>query len=134
MNWSKVIIAGIAGGIVMTIADFIMHVFILGNTYTRYPEVFRQDDAGVHYFLFVGILVSITAAMLFDKTRSVWADGVKGGVTFGFFLGIIFFFSRFYQSLTIEGFPYFLNWCTGGTVLIASVILGAVLGLMIKKA
>jgi len=134
MNWSKAIIAGVVGGIVMTIADFVMHVLILGNTYMKYAEVFRQDDAGIHYFFFVGIMVAIMAAILFGKTRSAWADGIMGGITFGFFVGLILFFSRFYQSLTLEGFPYYLNWCTGGTALIAFVILGAVLGLMMKKA
>jgi len=111
-----------------------MHVLILGNTYMKYAEVFRQDDAGIHYFFFVGIMVAIMAAILFGKTRSAWADGIMGGITFGFFVGLILFFSRFYQSLTLEGFPYYLNWCTGGTALIAFVILGAVLGLMMKKA
>ncbi len=134
MNWSKAIIAGVVGGIVMTIADYVMHVLILGNTYMKYPEVFRQDDAGVHYFFVVGIMIAIMAAILFSKTRSAWADGVMGGVTFGFFVGMILFFSRFYQSLTLEGFPYYLNWCTGGSAVIAFVILGTVLGLMIKKA
>jgi hypothetical protein len=133
MNWSKAILAGVVAGIVLTIADFVMHVVILGDTYMSYPEVFRQDDAGVHHFFLVGIMVAITAAILFGKTRSSWADGIKGGLTFGFFLGLVLFFTRFYQSLTLEGFPYYLNWCTGGSALIACVIMGAVLGLMMKK-
>lgn len=133
MNWTKALIAGVVGGIVMTVVDFVLHVLILGGTYMKYPEVFRQDDAGVHHFFFVGIMVSIMAAVLFGKTRSVWADGAMGGVTFGFFLGMVIFFTRFYQSLTIEGFPYFLNWCSAGSALIAFVVLGAVLGAMIKK-
>ena len=134
MNWSKAIIAGIVGGIVMTLADYVMHGVIMKNTYMKYSEVFRQDDAGVHYFFFVGIMVSIMAAILFGKTRSAWADGVTGGITFGFLLGMVLFFTRFYQSLTLEGFPYYLNWCSGGMAVIAFVVLGAVLGLMMKKA
>lgn len=134
MNWSKAIIAGVVGGIVMTIADYVMHGIIMANTYMKYPEVFRQDDAGVHYFFLVGIMVAIMAAILFGKTRTVWADGVMGGITFGLSLGMVLFFSRFYQSLTIEGFPYYLNWCSGGMAVIAFVILGAVLGIMMKKA
>lgn len=134
MNWPKTIVAGVAGGIVMTIGDFVMHAIILGNTYRKYPEVFTQEEAGPHYFFLIGIMVAIMAAILFTKTRSVWADGLVGGATFGFYTGLVMFFTQFYAALTIEGFPYFLSWCWGGSSLIAFVILGAVLGLMIKKA
>lgn len=134
MSGSKTIIAGVVSGIVMTFADYVMHGILMKNTYMKYSEVFRQDPAGVHYFFFVGIMIALAAAFLFAKTRSVWADGLMGGVTFGFFLGMVIFFTQFYQSLTIEGFPYYLNWCSGGMALIAAVIMGAVLGAMIKKA
>jgi hypothetical protein len=133
MNWSKTITAGVVGGIVMTLVNYVMHGIIMAGAYTKSPEVFRQDDAGVHYFSLVGIMVAIMAAILFDKTRAVWADGVMGGVTFGFYVGLVGFFTHFYQPLTIEGFPYHLSWCWGGITLIAFVILGAVFGLMMKK-
>ena len=134
MNWSKAIIAGVVGGIVMTLANWVMHGMIMGASYMKYPEVFRQEDAGFHYFFFVGIMVAIMAAILFGKTRAVWAEGVMGGVTFGFFAGMVGFFTHFYQPLTIDGFPYFMSWCWGGITVIAFVILGAVLGAMMKKA
>ena len=134
MNWPKTIIAGVVGGIVMTFADYLMHGVIMSGTYMKYPEVFRQDDAGVQHFFMVGIMVAIMAAILFGKTRSVWAEGIAGGITFGCFVGMILFFTRFYQSLTIEGFPYYLNWCSGGMAVIAFAILGGVLGIIMKKA
>ncbi len=118
MNWSKTIIAGVVGGIVMNIADFVLHGVIMANTYARYPEVFRQDDAGAHYFFLVAIMVGIMVAILFSKTRSVWAEGLVGGATFGFFLGLAKFFMNFYNPLTIEGFPYYLSWCWGGSTLL----------------
>lgn len=133
MNWSKAILAGVAGGIVMTLADYVMHGIIMANTYIRYP-VFRQDDAGVHYFFFVGIMVAIMVAILFGKTRAAWAEGVMGGATFGFFVGLVAFFTNFYHPLVIEGFPYYLSWCWGGINVISFVVLGAVLGAMMKKA
>lgn len=134
MNWSKAILAGVVGGIVMTIADFVTHGMIMASTYMKYPEVFRQDEAGVHYFFLVGIMISIMAAILFGKTRSAWADGLMGGVTFGFFLGLVVYFTNFYNPLVIEGFPYYLSWCWGAINVISFVVLGAVLGLMMKKA
>ena len=133
MNWSKTIIAGVVGGIVMTLADYVMHGIIMANTYMKYPEVFRQDEAGVYYFFLVGICVAIMAAILFGKTRAVWAAGVMGGVTFGFFLGLVAFFTNFYNPLVIAGFPYHLSWCWGGINIISFTILGAVFGAMMKK-
>jgi hypothetical protein len=34
----------------------------------------------------------------------------------------------------MEGFPYDLAWCWGGINLVVSLLLGAVLGAMIKRA
>lgn len=130
MNWPKVIIAGVVGGIALWIANFIMHGLILGNTYAEYP-VFKLEGNPV-YFLLAAVLMSLFAAMLFAKTRGSWAAGLKGGATFGFFLGLFSFFAHFYHPLTIEGFPYFLAWCWGGIGLIALTIMGAAQGLTYK--
>jgi hypothetical protein len=133
MNWSKAVIAGVVGGIVMTMVDFVLHGIIMASTYAKYPEVFRQDDAGAHYFFFVGIVVAIMVAVLFGKTRAAWADGLMGGVTFGFFLGLAVYFTNFYNPLVIDGFPYYLSWCWGAINVISFMALGAVLGVMMKR-
>jgi len=132
MNWAKAIIAGVVGGIALWIANFIMHGLIMGNTYARYP-VFRMEGNPV-YFLLAAVLMSIFAAILFAKTRGSWAPGLKGGATFGCFLGLFSFFAHFYHPLTIEGFPYFLAWCWGGIGLIALAIMGAAQGMIYKEA
>ena len=131
MNWTKVLIAGVVGGIVLNIANFVMHGMILGNTYTKYP-VFSQEPANPLHFQLVALCMAIAAAILFAKTRSSWAAGLVGGATFGCLLGLIFFFVPFYNSLVLEGFPYYLGWCQGGVNLIGFVILGAVFGLIYK--
>lgn len=132
MNWTKAIIAGVVAGFVLWLANFVMHGLIMANAYTKYP-VFSQEEANPILFLVIGILTSIMAAILFGKTRQSWGAGAMGGATFGFFLGLVAFFPQFYNSIVFEGFPYHLNWCWGGIVLIGMVIMGAVLGLMIKK-
>lgn len=132
MNWTKIAIAGVVGGIVHTLANWMMHM-TLANAYTSRPEVFRQDDAGVYWFFIIGILVALMACALFARTRSAWGDGLMGGATFGFSVGLVVFFMQFYPTLVIEGFPYHLSWCWGGIDLISFTILGAVLGLMYKE-
>jgi hypothetical protein len=131
MNWTRAILAGVAGGIATWIANFVMHGMILGSTYMKY-EVFTREQANPLHFLLVGICIGIPTAILFAKTRASWASGVAGGVTFGFFVGLVAFFAPFYESMVIEGFPYFLSWCWGGVNLIGFVVYGAVIGAIYK--
>jgi hypothetical protein len=77
--------------------------------------------------------MSYYGALLFAKTRDSWADGLKGSITFGFFVGLIIFFYQFINVLVIKGFPYHLSWCWGGIELIGWPVFGAVAGLLIKK-
>ena len=132
MNWGKAIIAGIVGGIVLNIANFVMHGLIMGGTYARYPEVFTQEEANPAWFFLVAICTGIAAAFLFGWTRKSWSEGYMGGAVFGFWLGLVFFFAPFYNPLVIEGFPYYLSWCWGAINLIGFVILGLVLGALYK--
>ena len=94
MNWTRILLGGLAAGIVMTIADFVMHGMIMGPTYMKHPEVFDQTAANPLWFVLVAICISLTLALLFGKTRASWAPGWKGGLTFGFFLGLVAFFPR----------------------------------------
>lgn len=133
MNWTRVLLGGVAAGVVVNLADFVMHGQIMANTYKRYDTVFSQTAANPAYFFAASILIGIFVAMLFGKTRGAWAAGLKGGATFGFFFGMATFFMNFYSPLVIADFPYYLAWCWGGIGLIGSVIGGAVLGAIIPR-
>ncbi len=132
MNWTRALIAGVVGGIVVNVADFVQHGLILGSAYEKY-EVFAKEQANPLHFLAVAVLTGIFAAIMFSKTRESWPDGIKGGITFGVLLGLLFFFQPFYSPLVIEGFPYHLAWCWGGIYMVDSVLFGAVAGLIVKK-
>ena len=133
MNWTKVLGTGVVAGIVVNLVYWVLHGFVMGNTYRSYPDVFAQEEASPVWFFVVSISVGIFFTILFAKTRKSWADGVGGGVAFGFWVGMVAFFSYFYDPLVIDGFPYFLAWCQGGITLIGSLVGGAVAGLMIKS-
>ncbi len=134
MNWTRTLLAGVVGGVALNITDYVNHGLILGSAYTKYPEVFSQEQAKIAWFFGIAILVGIFTAALFGKTRDAWADGLKGGLTFGFWLGMVLFWVPFYSVLVIDGFPYHLAWCHGGSNLIGFLVLGAVLGVMVKKS
>jgi hypothetical protein len=131
MSWTKALIAGVAAGIAVGFANFILHAVILGSTYAKY-DVFTQEPTNPAYFFLVAVCIAICAAFLFARSRDSWAPGAKGGATFGFWLGLVAFFSPFYSPLVLKGFPYFLAWCQGGADLIAAIVGGTVLGLVYK--
>jgi hypothetical protein len=118
----------------MNIADFVMHGMIMAPTYARYPEVFSQTPASPVWFTVISICVGITMAIFFGRTRGSWAAGAMGGLTFGFFVGLLLFFPNFYSALVFEGFPYYLCWCWGGIGMIDSLLGGAVLGAIIGRS
>jgi MFS-type transporter involved in bile tolerance (Atg22 family) len=133
MNWTRVLVGGVVAGIVVNLADFVLHGMIMAETYKKYDTVFSQTQANPMYFFAAAILVGIFVAALFAKSRGSWAEGWKGGATFGLFFGLATFFFNFYNPLVIADFPYFLSWCWGGIGLIDSVIGGAVLGVIVKR-
>ena len=132
MNWTRIALAGLAAGIVTWISDFVLHGMVMGPTYQRLSQVFSQTQANPAWFLLISFTIWLMAALLFARTRSSWAAGFKGGLSFGFFLGLVIFFQRFYDPLVIDGYPYYLAWCQGGISMIDSLLAGAVIGSIVK--
>ena len=133
MNWNRVLGAGVVSGIVVNLVDFVLHGQVMAATYKKYDTVFRQTEANPLHFFAVAIAIGIFGAMLFARTRSSWAEGWKGGATFGLFLGLALFFHNFYNPLVIADFPYYLSWCWGGIGVIDGVVGGAVMGAIVKR-
>lgn len=133
MKWNRILLGAIAAGIATNIADFVMHGMIMGPTYAKHPDVFTQTPSNPVWFTVVSLAIAFTVALLFARTRSSWAPGWNGGLTYGFFVGLVGFFPSFYQSIVIDGFPYFLAWCWGGIQMIDSLIAGALLGVIVKR-
>lgn len=131
MSWSKALIAGAAGGFVSAILNALMHAGIMSGTYMKYEGLFRQDSSPL-WFTAVAIVIGIAGGVLFAKTRSSWAAGAKGGLNFGFFIGLVSFAAQFYTPLIYQGFPYYLSWCWGGIALISWLGFGAVAGALYK--
>lgn len=133
MNWNRLVPAALVGGLAMWLASFVLHGMVMAATYAKYPEVFTQKAANPFSFLAIEILIALPAAALFARTRSAWAPGIGGGLTFGFWVGALSFFAQFFHPLVLEGFPYYLGWCWGGINMIVSLILGAVLGAILPR-
>lgn len=131
MNWGKILLTGVAGGVVLWLYSFVMHGLIMGGTYAKYTTLFIQEGNPV-WFLVVQVCMGTAVAMIFAKTRGSWGEGIKSGVTFGAFIGLVSFFAQFYNPLIYQEFPYFLAWCWGGINLIGWMVFGAVATFIIK--
>jgi len=134
MNWNRAIVAGVVGGVALWLASFVLHGVVMSATYMKYPDVFTQEEANPLWFLLIEILIAVPAAIIFARTRVSWPAGMAGGLVFGFWIGALGFFAQFFNPLVIEGFPYYLAWCWGGINMIVSLVLGVVLGGIIKEA
>ena len=134
MNWSKVLLAGVIGGVITSVVSFLMHGVIMAGTYTTYDDVFSQEQANPAWFFLVGIVIAIAAAVIFSKTRACWRERIVGGVQFGAMIGLVVGLVNFYWPLVLAGFPYYLTWCWLGIDLIVYCVLGAVLAIFIKRS
>jgi len=133
MNWGRIVLAGVVGGICLDVANVVMHGFIMAGAYTKYGAFAVTEPANPMYFVLIDICIGLAAAILFAKTRRSWAAGAMGGLCFGVLLGLVGFWPPFYNSLVIKDFPYHLSWCWGGIYLIGWSILGILLGLLYPK-
>jgi len=133
MNWTRIVLAGAAAGLVTWISDFVQHGMVMAPTYKRLSAVYSQTEVNPAWFLLVSFFICLMAALFFARTRASWAAGWKGGLSFGFFLGLVIFFQRFYDPMVIDGYPYYLAWCQGGISMIDSLLAGAVIGSILKS-
>ena len=134
MDVKKVGFVALGGGVLLWLYLFLMHGVIMANAYVSNPEVFRQAEGNPLWFLLIEVGVAAGGAILFGKTRTMWADGAKGGINFGLLLAIIPFFMNFLYPLIIAGFPYHLAWCWGGIDVIGFGLFGALAGILYKRA
>ncbi|NNE43454.1 MAG: hypothetical protein HKN12_04545 [Gemmatimonadetes bacterium] len=133
MNWTRVLLATVVGAVAMWLVSFVLHGMLLAETYIGLPEVFSQEAANPMLFLFAELLIALPAVIIFAKTRSCWAPGIGGGLSYGFLLGLIGGFSQHFNPLIFEGFPYSLAWYWFAANVVITMSLGAVVGLMIKR-
>lgn len=133
MNFARIAMAGAAAGVATWLVDFVQHGVIMAPTYMKLTEVYTQTETNPAWFLLVSVSICLMAAVLFARTRGSWAAGWKGGLSFGFFLGLVIFLQRFYDPLTVNGYPYYLAWCEGGMSMIDSLVAGVAIGAVIKS-
>lgn len=134
MNVKKFALATVIVGIAVNIYDFVVHGLILSNLiYTQMSSFLRQDMSMVALVVadFVGAAVFV---WVYDRVRNSFDAGVKGGVTFGLFAGILINFPTWIISHSlITGFTYELAWTWTIAGIVWCLIGGAIASLVYQR-
>ena len=131
MNLGKALIAGVVGGIVLTLLQFVGHGVVMGDMYAADAALFDQTINPAWFFA-LGVLHGCVAAYFFARTRSAWGAGMNGGIMFGAFIGLMAFVAAFYQSVVLVSYPYAMSWYAGITDIASWIGYGATVGAMYK--
>lgn len=132
MNWTRVLLGAVAGGVALNLVSFVSHGLILADTYRTYDQVFEQEPANPAFFVVTSLILGLVAAVLFAKTRASWRSGLTGGILFGLLVGLLPGFTNFFWPIVFAGFPYHLAWCWLGIDVLSYGAAGAVFALIIK--
>jgi hypothetical protein len=134
MNIKRLILAILAGWIVICATDFLIHDLWLGPVYQATKSIWRPDEemhTHICWMFFAQFLIVATFVI-------VWAKGFVGGsmgtaVTFGLLMGV---FQQTWAIILFVVLPIpaelAVKWFIGG--LVQAVLLGIVTSLVYKPA
>ncbi len=135
MNVKKYALATLAVGVACNIYDFVVHEFILSNgIYSRMSTFFNQYASIA--VLVIGVFVAAAVFVwVYDRVQNSFDAGIKGGVTFGLFAGVLINFPTWIMShILITGFTYELAWTWAIAGMGWSLLAGAVAGLVYQRS
>lgn len=131
---SQFVLALIAGGVVANALDLAVHGYLLGTAfYARLPELFRSDGSPALLVLsdFVAVAVFV---WVYDRVRSSFPAGVRGGATFGLYAGLLIGFpTHIFLNLVIVDFPYVVAWAWTANQVVWGVTVGTIVGAIVGK-
>jgi hypothetical protein len=131
MNIKKCLIIGIVVGIVGVVFDAVVHGGLLANYYTQAP--FRQDTS-MAWVIVSNVAAGLVFAWVYLKVAGSFAPGVSGGITMGFYAGVLVNFpSAILLNVLLQNFPYALSWSWVVAGIVFYVMAGAIAGALNRK-
>jgi len=133
MNKSKCWLALLVAGLVVNALDFVVQGKLLTDAYYSNLAWARQDTP-VYWFI-VGDFVAVGVFIwVYGKVASAFSDGAKGGAGAGFVLGVLVNFPAWeFMHLMVKDFPYALTWIDTVYGILWYVVMGAIVGAIMKK-
>ncbi len=132
MNIKRFLLAAVSLFIFIYVYEYAVHVHLLTGLYLQTPNIWRADLASYAPFNYV-IMALLAIWNSFIFTRFYPSGGVKNGLLFGFYVGILAAIQAagayYYLPIT---FSLTLAWFIA--MFIECLIGGALIGLVYKRA
>lgn len=134
MNVQRFVLAGLAGGVVGNVLDFVVHGQILQSRYySQNPALFKADTP-MYWYPIMGFLAALVLTWVWDRVGGSFGTGAKAGATGGLYAGVLMNFPAMIgMHLGFVGFPYALSWIWMIYGILWYVVVGAVIGALYKK-
>jgi hypothetical protein len=94
-----------------------------------------MNAAPAFMWILIGDLVGgLVLAWVYDKTRSVFGGGLKGGATYGFYAGVLINVPLWLlMTVYLTGWPYRSSWALTIGGIFWTTVAGAVIGLVDER-
>ena len=132
MNVKKLLLATVVVGVVMNIVDFVVQGQLLAGYYANFA--FLKKEPAIPMLVVGDFVAALVFVWVYDRVRSAFGTGPKGGALYGLYAGILINFPTWiFAHLIFEGFPYGLAWTWTLIGVAWCVIAGAVAGALYKR-
>jgi hypothetical protein len=133
MNLKRFLVAGLVGGVVANVYDYVVHAQILEGSYYSQLSGLLRPDAPILWLVVGDFVAAFVLTWVWARVHPCFGAGAKGGALGGFYAGVLIFFpSQIFLHLLLVGFPYALAWIWTITGILWAVIVGAVIGALYK--
>ena len=131
MDFKKFLTIGIAVGIAANAIDFVVQGNLLAGFYSHPP--FREDvNAG--WMILSDFVAAFVFAWFYLAVAGSFAPGVPGGMTMGFYTGVLVIFpAAILMHLMFQGIPCYLSWIWIFYGIVWYVCAGAIAGAINKR-
>lgn len=131
MNLKRLLVSGIAAGVVVNVYDFLVHGMLLAK-YTAGPPF--RPEAPIPWLVAGDFVAAFVLAWVWIKVKGCFGSGWKAGLTGGLYAGILVNFpGPIFLHLLIENFSYQMAWIWVGCGLVWYLLAGAVIGLVDRE-
>ncbi len=134
INWARVLLGGIAAGIVINVSEAILNTVIIGERFAARMRELNLDPEGgsLAVWILYGFVLGILAVWLYAAIRPRFGAGPRTALIAGFAVWLITSFLGNVAMLNMGLFPADMT-VIGMAVGLVEVLLGTLLGASIYK-
>lgn len=79
------------------------------------------------------LFVAAVLVLMYDRVRGAFGAGLKGGLVYGFYAGLLTHFPTWLFMTVYAGWPYGATWTITLVLIIVTMVSGALIGLAYEK-